>query len=754
MRSRAEAGSSCLTRARPSRVTAAVGCHGRFPRDLSAARLPPKRSPAHRGRRSVAASLRRLTAWDKRQANTLHENLSASRIPVVHGDSDVLTSPTGAGQGNSWRPPAEDIVSAFRIFHLNVNGFDVHAHFLESVLFLHQYPEFVALTETHLRPVVVQDIELSGYKIVSRRDRPVCRGPSGGVALFARADVHSNIVSISSSNEIEAIWHTIHCDIGPILLGVWYRRPDPGEVCSVQSFDHELELHSAGHIATVIVGDMNCHHEEWLTHSHGTTREGKLLEQVAASHGLKQKVRQPTRGQYLLDLVLTDLQSLSCIVVPGVLENDHRATIASVAITIPRSTVPARECFDIGKARWSALQRELEKCDWGALLGDLDADAAAAVLRDRIVNAASRFIPRKTVKERPFEHAWVDATCHELLARKHRAEGTPEYAEARDACTDGFRLAHAKYVAETRRVLKTATCKDWWNTSKQLLGQSQMKAGIPPLQHASGWAKTPSEKATLLAETFTAKSTLPPQQTNEFTELCPNESSLAGFLRIRVRTVLRILKLLDEKSGTGPDGLPSIILRRCAAQLALPTTLLARKCLNEGRWPMCWRNHWIHPLHKRSSKANPRHYRGVHLTAQLSKVVERAVGSAFLPWMHENTFGPHQYAYAAKKSHRDVLAVNVCSWLLLFEEGRSIGLYCSDVSGAFDRVAKDRICDKIRVSGLPPKVVKFLESWLEDRVSNVVVSGFESIDEVLANSVFQGTVLGPALWNLFYSDAN
>ena len=42
---------------------------------------------------------------------------------------------------------------------------------------------------------------------------------------------------------------------------------------------------------------------------------------------------------------------------------------------------------------------------------------------------------------------------------------------------------------------------------------------------------------------------------------------------------------------------------------------------------------------------------------------------------------------------------------------------------------------------------------LEDRVSTVIVSGAHSVEEVLANSVFQGTVLGPPLWNLFYADA-
>ena len=50
-------------------------------------------------------------------------------------------------------------------------------------------------------------------------------------------------------------------------------------------------------------------------------------------------------------------------------------------------------------------------------------------------------------------------------------------------------------------------------------------------------------------------------------------------------------------------------------------------------------------------------------------------------------------------------------------------------------------------------MVRFLESWLEDRTSTVLVSGASTVETSLSDSVFQGTVLGPPLWNLFYADA-
>ena len=44
-------------------------------------------------------------------------------------------------------------------------------------------------------------------------------------------------------------------------------------------------------------------------------------------------------------------------------------------------------------------------------------------------------------------------------------------------------------------------------------------------------------------------------------------------------------------------------------------------------------------------------------------------------------------------------------------------------------------------------------SWLQQRSTQVVVEGRRSNKMLLKNMVFQGTVLGPTLWNLFHEDA-
>ena len=75
------------------------------------------------------------------------------------------------------------------------------------------------------------------------------------------------------------------------------------------------------------------------------------------------------------------------------------------------------------------------------------------------------------------------------------------------------------------------------------------------------------------------------------------------------------------------------------------------------------------------------------------------------------------------------------------------------MSGAFDRVCARRLGAKLATLKLHPKIHRLLVSWLEPRISQVVVGGERSRPTPLSNSVFQGTVWGPPLWNCYYADA-
>ena len=60
--------------------------------------------------------------------------------------------------------------------------------------------------------------------------------------------------------------------------------------------------------------------------------------------GLEERVKKPTRGNNLLDLVLTDLQTdEQCTVLPEVA--DQKLVLATVQLEVPKEVVVPRECW-------------------------------------------------------------------------------------------------------------------------------------------------------------------------------------------------------------------------------------------------------------------------------------------------------------------------------------------------------------------------------------------------------------------------
>ncbi len=198
------------------------------------------------------------------------------------------------------------VVSGFTFLLANVQGFVSKTVELAFLVERANYPTYIGFTETFLDQG--KHAELHGYVQVSRLDRRTGE-KQGGVILFARKGFEKGIVHVGDSNVHERAWYIVHSERGPILLGLQYRRPDRGEVESIESLYEEIGKFDGEAIFTVLMGDFNVHEAAWLRFSDGTTPEGRALQAFSNISGLDEKVGAPTRGDYLLDLVLSDLGS-------------------------------------------------------------------------------------------------------------------------------------------------------------------------------------------------------------------------------------------------------------------------------------------------------------------------------------------------------------------------------------------------------------------------------------------------------------
>ena len=477
--------------------------------------------------------------------------------------------------------------SSFSLIHMNIRGFISHRQELEVYLALLNFPALVGITETFLDQSVANP-SLHGYSLVSRLDRRDGRS-HGGIALFARDNLASFVVHNGDSETDERSWYSLHGDLGPMLIGLWYRPPSHYKTGSITRFSEELHLWNTMSIGTIVLGDMNVHHAPWLRYSSRASPAGHALLSAANRFGLVEHVGKPTRGKYLLDLVLSDLGSIiRAEVRVGIA--DHCLVLVNVAVPVPSSVAIERWCFHYKRANWPALFEDLESTDWIGTLSTMLPDNAAMCITSSIMASARRHIPYALLNVQKTSHPWINGRCRELLRTKHAAIGSESFKEKQQACSAGLLKEYSNYVARTKARLhrEPSGSRRWWKLAQKLCMKGPQSTSTPPLKCPNGsWVTSAVDKANLLADTFQSKSCLPGAVPNEFSLVPVDSSEMYGFLPVRVRTVRAVLKQLRPDSGTGPDGLPARLLKACGAYLARPLTILARMILATGCWPDC-----------------------------------------------------------------------------------------------------------------------------------------------------------------------
>ena len=222
------------------------------------------------------------------------------------------------------------------------------SHYLE----LYQ-PHVVCLQETWLN-ASVEEVKIPGYVICSRRDRH--QGDNRGGILTIRREDLNGIVHISNTENEERSWHFLKSGIDIILLANWY-RPGASTHDGFSALYSEVSEFFPQISGLIIVGDLNIHHQRWLYFSRENTAIGGDMKTFCDFHGLTQLVREPTRNEYLLDLVLTDIGGATVEVTPRIA--DHKGVLVKLPLSVVNETILRREMWILKNANWKCLSKAL-----------------------------------------------------------------------------------------------------------------------------------------------------------------------------------------------------------------------------------------------------------------------------------------------------------------------------------------------------------------------------------------------------------
>ena len=658
---------------------------------------------------------------------------------------------------------------------------------------------FISLTETWLCNHYEAEFHIPGYKAF-HADRNLSKRSSkgrssGGVVSYIRNDIAASMNELLafSNGVVEAL--CLYSKVENLVLINVYRQPDnQAHRSTSKEFAEALNRISdclreiSSPIPDIIItGDFNLPHVNWeiVNTTTGVPSVEKQcflkLKLFMEEYFLSQVVLHPTHYQgNVLDLVLTNnnklvydyqcvntLQSVSHHKIIEVQTSfcfgNNLPPVTNNSVTQEDSKSFDRLNFHDENINWSLVCEELQRINWALEFQDLNIDEIADRLINISLECAVKYVPLK--KSYSKKTHCIPRERRLLMARRRRINKrllhitSPsnksalniELIEIEKKLQKSYQFSREASEAKAVKNIKKNS-KFFYAFAKKF---SKVKSNIGPLKDGDNIVFDNSKMANMLAEQFSSvysspKGTIPSAESLfSGSNLTPSLSDIP----FDTNDMIEALESLNSFSGSGPLRFPSVFLKKCKHQFAVPLCMLWKRSLSEGYIPMSFKQTDILPLYKKGSVGCPENYRPIANSSHLIKVFEKIVRKYIVKYLDDNNmFNPNQHGFRSNRSCLSQLLAHYDEILHQMEEGLGIDVVYLDFSKAFDKVDFHILLNKLKHLGIDGKLGRWLYAFLIKRTQTVVVNGARSFQILVKSGVPQGSVLGPLLFLILMSD--
>ena len=536
-------------------------------------------------------------------------------------------------------------------------------------------------------------------------------------------------------------------------------------------------------------GDFNRHHplwdndEDFHLFTQQATRQSEGLIELIATYDLQMPLpkgiptlqhmvtkRYSRPDNVFCTTGLSDLITL-CEVDPSLrpTSTDHFPIVTN--ILLPQERIDAPPSYNFREADWDTFKKKLkgrlERIPNPQHLNNQD---QINITIDQLTTAIQDTIKENITKTRPRpdEKRWWNGDLRRMKKELNRLrlDSYRYRAFADHPSHDELRLKSNKYgeaIVQAKRqhwvnYLEDMTAADIW-TANKFIKEPAGDGGcprIPTLKTRNDDGNTThvndnGDKATLFARTFFP----PPPPIHEDYEHFEYPEPLPDPPQISPEQVQRHISKLSPYKAHGPDGIPNVVLQRCADILIERLTCIFRAIFELNLYYDPWREFTTVVLRKpgKPSYEVPKAYRPIALISTIAKVLTSIVAENLSRTVEQHHLLPNtHFGGRPGRSTADAVHYLVDKICTAWRTNKVVSVLFLDVEGAFPNAVTSRLIHNLRRRRVPTAIVKFVEQLLTNRKTRLKFDDFTSEIINIANGIGQGDPLSMLLYILYNAD--